>query len=84
MTFSSPTLLIQLYNMCHHCPYRSKHLHDRSISLEEEVWAHKTRLIPTLFIKVTVLRQESEWSSFSNKVHPSVILRITDHIYIYD
>ena len=31
-----------------------KHLHDRIISLSEDVWTHKTSLAPTLFIEVPV------------------------------
>ena len=39
-----------------------KHFHDRIISLILEVWVHKTRLTPPLFIEVPVPSQESELS----------------------
>jgi hypothetical protein len=35
-------------------------LHDRIISIREEVWAHKTGLTLLLLIEVPVLSQESE------------------------
>ena len=35
-------------------------MHDRIISLREEVWVHKTNLIPPLFIEVPVSIKESE------------------------
>ena len=38
-----------------------KHLHERIISLREEVWVHKTSLTLPLFIEVSVPSQESEW-----------------------
>ena len=38
-----------------------KHLHDRIISVREEIWALKTSLTLPL-IEVTVPSQESEWS----------------------
>ena len=38
----------------------SKHLHDRSISLIEQVRAQKNSLTPPLFIEGSVPRQESE------------------------
>ena len=31
-----------------------KHLHDRILLLREKIWAHKTNLIPPLFIEVSV------------------------------
>ena len=37
-----------------------KHLYDRIIPLNEEVWAHKTRLTPPLFIELPVPNHESQ------------------------
>ena len=37
-----------------------KHLHDRILALQGEVWVHKTSLKPSLFIEVPILSQESE------------------------
>lgn len=39
-----------------------KHFHDSFISLRDDVWAHQTRLTPTLVIEVHVLSQENERS----------------------
>ena len=39
-----------------------KHLYDRLNSLTGDIWAHKTSLIPPLFIEVLVLSQKSKRS----------------------
>ena len=39
-----------------------KHLRDRIIILRRELWAHKTSLTPSLFIEVSVPREQGEWS----------------------
>jgi hypothetical protein len=37
-----------------------KHLYDRIIPLNEDVWAHKTSLTPPLFIELPVQNHESQ------------------------
>jgi hypothetical protein len=39
-----------------------KHLHEHITSLREELWAYTTSLFLSLFIEVSVLSQENDWS----------------------
>ena len=53
------TLFARFYERVDILLPNGKHLHDRIISVREEVWAHKTSLTSLLFIEVHVPSQES-------------------------
>ena len=62
MTFFTIIIFVQLYVRVSILLTCGKRLHDRIISLREQVWAHTTSLIPHLFIEVHFPSEEGEWS----------------------
>jgi len=59
-----------------------KHLHDGTISLRGEVWAHKTSLICSLFIEVPVYVPIQENKRSSICVLGVMYLCVRGHVFV--